>query len=185
MSRLNGATPPGDGKGRTGGRGSAPRRAKTSRELHSPRRRLPATDPGAHFYGATGEQEIGNGALARQDFGRCILKLRLMAGLGSGSHSHLTPRVLSTECNARRLTPPRHSSPWDRYHQIWSSLQNVSKLYRLYRRPVDRLHEMLPLAKPRHTDFWALQDISFEVDSGEMLGLVGPTDAARARCCRS
>jgi lipopolysaccharide transport system ATP-binding protein len=59
-------------------------------------------------------------------------------------------------------------------------VQNVSKLYRLYRRPVDRLHEMLPGAKPRHTDFWALQDISFEVESGEMLGLVGPNGCGKS-----
>ena len=59
-------------------------------------------------------------------------------------------------------------------------VQNVSKLYRLYRRPVDRLHEMLPGAQSRHTDFWALQDISFEVESGEMLGLVGPNGCGKS-----
>jgi len=59
-------------------------------------------------------------------------------------------------------------------------VQNVSKLYRLCRRPVDRLHEMLPGAKPRHTDFWALQDISFEVEAGEMLGLVGPNGCGKS-----
>jgi ABC-type polysaccharide/polyol phosphate transport system ATPase subunit len=59
-------------------------------------------------------------------------------------------------------------------------VQNVSKLYRLYRRPVDRLHEMLPGAKPRHTDFWALQDIGFQVEKGEMLGLVGPNGCGKS-----
>jgi len=39
---------------------------------------------------------------------------------------------------------------------------------------------MLPGAKPRHTDFWALQDISFEVESGEMLGLVGPNGCGKS-----
>jgi len=42
-------------------------------------------------------------------------------------------------------------------------VQNVSKLYRLYRRPADRLRELLPRARPRHTDFWALRDIGFEL----------------------
>src|SRR5450755_5171792 len=39
---------------------------------------------------------------------------------------------------------------------------------------------MLPGAKPRHTDFWALQDISLEVENGEMLGLVGPNGCGKS-----
>jgi ABC-type polysaccharide/polyol phosphate transport system ATPase subunit len=59
-------------------------------------------------------------------------------------------------------------------------VQNVSKLYRLYRRPADRLREMLPRARPRHTDFWALRDIGFELEKGETLGLVGPNGCGKS-----
>jgi len=59
-------------------------------------------------------------------------------------------------------------------------VQNVSKLYRLYRRPADRLRELLPRAHPRHTDFWALRDIGFEVEKGETLGLVGPNGCGKS-----
>ncbi len=59
-------------------------------------------------------------------------------------------------------------------------VQNVSKLYRLYRRPSDRLREMLPAAPPLHTDFWALRDISFEVQKGETLSLVGPNGCGKS-----
>jgi len=59
-------------------------------------------------------------------------------------------------------------------------VQNVSKLYRLYRRPSDRLRELLPGSRPRHTDFWALRDISFTVEKGEMLGLVGPNGCGKS-----
>ena len=59
-------------------------------------------------------------------------------------------------------------------------VQNVSKLYRLYRRPSDRLREMLPGSPPKHTDFWALRDIAFEVEKGEMLGLVGPNGCGKS-----
>ena len=59
-------------------------------------------------------------------------------------------------------------------------VQNVSKLYRLYRRPADRLRELLPRARPRHTDFWALRDIGFEVENGETLGLVGPNGCGKS-----
>jgi ABC-type polysaccharide/polyol phosphate transport system ATPase subunit len=59
-------------------------------------------------------------------------------------------------------------------------VQNVSKLYRLYRRPSDRLREMLPGSQPKHTDFWALRDIGFEVEKGETLGLVGPNGCGKS-----
>jgi ABC-type polysaccharide/polyol phosphate transport system ATPase subunit len=59
-------------------------------------------------------------------------------------------------------------------------VQNVSKLYRLYRRPADRLREMWPRSRRRHTDFWALRDIGFEVEKGETLGLVGPNGCGKS-----
>jgi ABC-type polysaccharide/polyol phosphate transport system ATPase subunit len=59
-------------------------------------------------------------------------------------------------------------------------VQNVSKLYRLYRHPSDRLKEMLPGAAPRHSDFWALKDIGFEVERGETLSLVGPNGCGKS-----
>jgi lipopolysaccharide transport system ATP-binding protein len=39
---------------------------------------------------------------------------------------------------------------------------------------------MLPGSKPRHTDFWALKDIGFEVEKGECLGLVGPNGCGKS-----
>jgi ABC-type polysaccharide/polyol phosphate transport system ATPase subunit len=59
-------------------------------------------------------------------------------------------------------------------------VQNVSKLYRLYRRPSERLRELIPGSKPRHTDFWALKDIGFELEKGETLGLVGPNGCGKS-----
>ena len=39
---------------------------------------------------------------------------------------------------------------------------------------------MLPGAHPRHTDFWALRDISFQVEKGETLSLVGPNGCGKS-----
>lgn len=58
--------------------------------------------------------------------------------------------------------------------------QNISKLYRLYPRPSDRLRELLPGSKPHHADFWALKDIGFEVEKGETLSLVGPNGCGKS-----
>lgn len=59
-------------------------------------------------------------------------------------------------------------------------VQNVSKLYRLYRRPADRLRELLPGSRQRHTDFWALREIGFTVEKGETLGIVGPNGCGKS-----
>jgi len=59
-------------------------------------------------------------------------------------------------------------------------VQNVSKIYRLYRRPADRLRELLPGTGPAHRDFWALRDINLTVERGETLGLVGPNGCGKS-----
>src|SRR5450432_1080248 len=60
-------------------------------------------------------------------------------------------------------------------------VQNVSKLYRLYKRPSDRIREVLPFySNPLHTDFFALKDVSFNLERGEVLGLVGPNGCGKS-----
>lgn len=61
------------------------------------------------------------------------------------------------------------------------SVQNVSKIYKLYDSPVDRLKESLhPLRKKYHRDFYALRDVSFDIKRGESFGIVGKNGSGKS-----
>ena len=61
------------------------------------------------------------------------------------------------------------------------SLQNVSKVYKLYHKPIDRLKESVhPFKKRYHKEFYALKDISLEIRKGEVLGIVGVNGAGKS-----
>ncbi|WP_442943206.1 ABC transporter ATP-binding protein [Nostoc sp.] len=59
-------------------------------------------------------------------------------------------------------------------------LNNVSKCYKRYARPVDRLKEILLPGKIHSQEFWALQDISLEVAKGETLGIIGQNGSGKS-----
>lgn len=55
----------------------------------------------------------------------------------------------------------------------------LSKEYNIYRRPADRLIEMIT-RRARHTVFPALQDVTFAVDRGETVGIIGQNGAGKS-----
>src|SRR3954452_21842443 len=60
-------------------------------------------------------------------------------------------------------------------------IQGVSKQYRTYARPADRLKESLSRGRlRRHKEFWALHDVSFELNEGDIVGIIGPNGCGKS-----
>lgn len=60
-------------------------------------------------------------------------------------------------------------------------VENVSKQYRIYARPGDRLTETLTRGRvKRHREFWALKNVSFEVEAGTTTGIIGPNGCGKS-----
>lgn len=61
------------------------------------------------------------------------------------------------------------------------SVQNLTKIYKLYDSPLHRLKEtIIPFGKKYHKDFYALKDVSFEIKKGETVGIIGQNGSGKS-----
>lgn len=66
-------------------------------------------------------------------------------------------------------------------NNIAIKVENLSKVYKIFDKPADRLKESLnPFGKRYSKDFYALNDISFTVKKGEIIGIIGKNGAGKS-----
>lgn len=60
-------------------------------------------------------------------------------------------------------------------------VNNISKMYKLYEKPMDRLYDSLGIRKGKKpTEFFALNNIRFQVKKGETLGIIGTNGSGKS-----
>lgn len=59
-------------------------------------------------------------------------------------------------------------------------IKKITKVYNLYDKPSDRLKEVILPYKKRHKDFIALDNVSFNVRKGEILGIIGKNGSGKS-----
>ena len=60
-------------------------------------------------------------------------------------------------------------------------VEHVSKCFKMYNTPMDKMKEAFSLSgKCRHTEFYAITDLSFSVSSGEILGIMGRNGSGKS-----
>lgn len=60
-------------------------------------------------------------------------------------------------------------------------VNNVSKTYKMYSQPTDRLKEALSLGEKKyHQDFFALNNVSFTLSKGENVGIIGKNGSGKS-----
>jgi lipopolysaccharide transport system ATP-binding protein len=75
------------------------------------------------------------------------------------------------------INPP----PSPASEEIAIAVRNVSKMYRIYDQPIDRLKQMVWRGRRSFGhEFWAVRNVSFEVKRGETIGIVGRNGSGKS-----
>ncbi|MBC3796749.1 ABC transporter ATP-binding protein [Acetobacterium tundrae] len=66
--------------------------------------------------------------------------------------------------------------------EVAIKIEDVTKIYRLYKRPMDRLKESMSLIRKKeyHHKFYALKNINLEILKGESIGIIGRNGSGKS-----
>jgi len=59
------------------------------------------------------------------------------------------------------------------------NVENLSKAYSVYKRPADVVYELVT-GRKRHDDYWALKDVSFQLNEKQRLGIIGANGSGKS-----
>ncbi|CAJ1317919.1 ABC transporter ATP-binding protein [Paenibacillus nuruki] len=66
------------------------------------------------------------------------------------------------------------------YNNSSISVQNISKVYKMYNSPQDRLKQFIFKNRAYHKEFSALKNVSFEVKNGKTVGIIGKNGSGKS-----
>ncbi len=56
----------------------------------------------------------------------------------------------------------------------------LGKVYRIYRKPIHRLWDLLLPGRPRHREFWAVRNVYLDIPHGSTVGIIGQNGAGKS-----
>ena len=66
-------------------------------------------------------------------------------------------------------------------NELMIEIQDLTKVYKMYDKPIDRLKESLSITHKQYSkDFYALNNVSFEVQKGECIGIIGTNGSGKS-----